>query len=85
MTISLTHKFVSTVPDGTDTSVVRPSNWNDEHAITGTLPVANGGTNVSSTPSNGQLLIGDGTGYTLANLTAGTGVTITNEIGRAHV
>lgn len=81
MTISLTHKFVSTVPDGTDTSVVRPSNWNDEHAITGTLPVANGGTNVSSTPSNGQLLIGDGTGYTLANLTAGTGVTITNAAG----
>lgn len=45
------------------------------------LAVADGGTGVSTTPSNGQLLIGNGTGYTVANLTAGTGVTITNSSG----
>lgn len=34
MALSLTHTFVSAVPDGADTSLVRPSNWNDEHTIT---------------------------------------------------
>jgi hypothetical protein len=49
--------------------------------VTGTLPIANGGTAVTSAPSNGQLLIGNGAGYTLATLTAGSGVTITNAPG----
>lgn len=47
----------------------------------GTLSTANGGTGTSSTPSNGQLLIGNGSGYNVANLTAGSGVTITNGSG----
>ena len=45
------------------------------------LPVANGGTGITSTPSNGQLLIGNGTGYTASTLTAGTNITITNSSG----
>lgn len=45
--------------------------------VTGTLPVANGGTGVTTTPTNGQLLIGNGTNYTVASLTAGTNITIT--------
>lgn len=49
--------------------------------VAGVLPIANGGTGVSSVPSNGQLLIGNGTGYTVANLTAGNGITITNASG----
>jgi hypothetical protein len=49
--------------------------------VTGTLGVANGGTAVSSTPTNGQILIGNGTGYTLATLTAGSGISITNASG----
>jgi hypothetical protein len=49
--------------------------------ISGVLPIAKGGTNLSSTPSNGQLLIGNGTGYTLASLTAGSNVTITSGAG----
>lgn len=47
----------------------------------GTLAIARGGTNLSSTPTNGQVLIGNGTGYTLANITAGPNVTITNSAG----
>ena len=35
MTITVKHTKVSTVPDGDDTSVVRPSDWNDDHALTG--------------------------------------------------
>jgi len=49
--------------------------------VTGILPVANGGTALSTTPTNGQLLIGNGTNYTLATLTAGSGVTISNGSG----
>jgi hypothetical protein len=44
-------------------------------------PVANGGTALSSTPSNGQLLIGNGTNYTLAAITAGSGISVTNGSG----
>jgi hypothetical protein len=48
---------------------------------TGTLTVAKGGTGITTTPTNGQLLIGGSTGYTAANLTAGSNVTITNTDG----
>jgi hypothetical protein len=35
----------------------------------------------TGTPANGQLLIGNGTGFSLANVTQGAGVTITNSAG----
>lgn len=49
--------------------------------LTNALGVAEGGTGVDSTPTNGQLLIGNGTGFALSVLTAGTGMTITNNAG----
>jgi len=54
--------------------------------VTGTLPVANGGTGESSF-TNGQLLIGNSTGNTLtkASLTAGSGVTITPGAGSIEI
>lgn len=50
--------------------------------VTGTVAVANGGTGQTSY-TNGQLLIGNTTGNTLAKatLTAGTGISITNGAG----
>jgi hypothetical protein len=50
--------------------------------VTGTLPVANGGTG-QTTYTDGQLLIGNTTGNTLAKstLTAGSGISITNGSG----
>ena len=53
--------------------------------ISGVLPVANGGTNLSTVPTNGQLLIGNGTGYTLASLTAGSNITITPGAGTISI
>jgi hypothetical protein len=44
-------------------------------------PVSLGGTGLTATPTNGQLPIGNATGYTLATLTAGSGVSITNGAG----
>ena len=35
MTVTVKHKFVSSIADGTDTSLVRPSNWNDTHDLAG--------------------------------------------------
>ena len=49
--------------------------------VAGTAAVARGGTGTGSTPTNGQLLVGNGTGYTLATLTAGTNIGITNAAG----
>ena len=56
-------------------------NHSTDKLTSGTLPIARGGTNVTTTPTNGQLLIGNGSGYTLATLTQGTGITITNASG----
>lgn len=49
--------------------------------LTNALRVAEGGTGLDSTPTNGQLLIGNGSGFSLSTLTAGTGVSITNNSG----
>ena len=51
----------------------------------GVVPVASGGTGLSTIPTNGQLLIGNGTGYTLNTLGFGTGISITNGTGTITV
>lgn len=50
-------------------------------ALSSPVSITNGGTGLSTVPTNGQLLIGDGTGYTLSTLTDGTGINITEGIG----
>jgi hypothetical protein len=49
--------------------------------LAGTLAIANGGTGLTATPTNGQIDIGNGTGFTRTTITAGTGITITNGAG----
>lgn len=49
------------------------------------VAVADGGTGVSTIPTNGQLLIGNGTGYTVATLTDGTGISVTEGVGSITV
>ena len=49
--------------------------------LTTPLSRAQGGTGTGTAPTNGQLLIGNGTGYTLSTLTAGAGITVTNASG----
>jgi len=51
-------------------------------------PITTSGTlafGLSSTPANGQLLIGNGTGFSYANLSAGTGISITNGAGSIQI
>ena len=76
MAITVKHSKVSAIPDGDDTSVVRPSDWNADHTLVGTVPVANGGTGASTaadglnnllpsqTGNNGKVLATDGTNAT---------------------
>jgi len=52
---------------------------------TGVTPVINGGTGLSTIPTNGQLLIGNGTGYTLNTLGYGAGISVTNGSGTVTV
>jgi hypothetical protein len=47
----------------------------------GVILPENGGTGTNAIPTNGQIPIGDGTTYTPANLTQGTGLTVTNGAG----
>lgn len=51
----------------------------------GTLPTAAGGTGTVTTPTNGQLLIGNGTTYTVASLGSGTGISTTTGAGTLQV
>ena len=51
----------------------------------GITPVINGGTGLGTIPTNGQLLIGNGTGYTLNTLGFGAGISVTNGAGTVTV
>jgi hypothetical protein len=48
MAITVKHTKVSVIPDDADTSLVRPSDWNADHALTGVIDVANGGTGAAT-------------------------------------
>jgi len=52
---------------------------------TGLIPVSSGGTGLSTIPANSQLLIGNGTGYTLNTLSAGTNIAVANGAGNISV
>ena len=59
-------------PSGTATGAI---------SVAGTLGVGYGGTGITTTPTNGQIPIGNGTNYTAAAITAGSGITVTNASG----
>jgi hypothetical protein len=94
MAITVKHTKVSTIPDGDDTSLIRPSDWNDDHQLTGTVPVANGGTGAatanaafnalapSQTGNSGKYLTTDGTDTSWATNPLGT---VTSVSGTAPV
>lgn len=53
--------------------------------MAGTLGITSGGTGLGATPTNGQLLIGDGSGFVLSTLTAGTGISVTDATGSISI
>jgi hypothetical protein len=53
----------------------------DSADTTGINPILKGGTGLSATPTSGQLLIGNESGFALRTITAGSGITVTNGAG----
>jgi hypothetical protein len=49
------------------------------------ISVSSGGTGLTTIPTNGQLLIGNGTGYTLNTLGHGAGISVTNGSGTISI
>jgi hypothetical protein len=93
MAITVKHLKVSTIPDETDTSLVRPSDWNADHVLTGTIPIVNGGTGQttanlafnalapSQTGNTGKYLTTDGTDTSWSTNPLGTVTSITAGTG----
>ena len=76
MAITVTHTKVSTIPDGDDTSLIRPSDWNSTHTLTGLGTMAE--QNANAVAITGGTISGvTVTGYvpTTTTITAGTGLT----------
>lgn len=53
--------------------------------VSGILPTGNGGTGISTIPTNGEVLIGNGTGYQLGTISAGSGIGVSNGSGTITV
>lgn len=68
-----------------DASVNTVTNVSLVTGVTGTLGIAHGGTGLTATPTNGQLAIGNGSGFSLATLASGDGIQVTNGIGTVTV
>lgn len=49
------------------------------------VAIADGGTGLSTAPTNGQILIGSGSSYVLGSIASGTGITVTNAAGSITV
>ena len=88
VTVKVSGQTGVAVPAGTRTVVYNNGtdvgtqlNWLNSLTLGTALPVASGGTGLTSTPANGQLDIGNGTGFTRATLTPGSGISITNSSG----
>ena len=92
MTVSLKHNFVSAVADGADTSVVRPSNWNDEHALTlatsrllGRTTAGTGAAEEISAGTGLSLSAGTLTNSGVTSNVAGTGISVSGATGAVTV
>lgn len=93
MAITVKHSKVSTIPDEADTSLVRPSDWNADHTLTGTIDIANGGTGQttanlafnalapSQTGNTGKYLTTDGVDTSWSTNPLGTVTSITAGTG----
>ena len=93
MAITVKHLKVSAIPDEADTSLVRPSDWNADHVLTGTIPIVNGGTGQttanlafnalapSQTGNTGKYLTTDGTDTSWSTNPLGTVTSITAGTG----
>jgi hypothetical protein len=93
MAITVKHTKVSTIPDDADTSLIRPSDWNADHSLVGTVPIINGGTGTSTandgfnalapsqTGNSGKYLTTDGSNTSWATNPLGTVTSVATGTG----
>lgn len=78
MAVSLKHNFQSAIPDGSDATLVRPSDWNAEHVLT----LATGKLLGRSTAGTGAAEeVTPGTGLSLSGGTLSVTTTVSAAIG----
>jgi len=87
MAITVKHSKTSTIPDGADTDLIRPSDWNADHTLTGLGTMAE--QNASSVAITGGSVNGTSLGATTAasakvtTLDIGSGLTLATDAGTA--
>jgi len=78
--------LIQTVPDGSSIPVTAVTISSAQvTTLAQPLPVGSGGLGITTTPINGQIPIGNGTNYTAATLTAGSGISITDGAGSVTI
>lgn len=75
MAITVKHNKVSTIPDGSDTDLIRPSDWNADHSLSGV------GTMAEQDASNVAITGGSINGTSLGATTAASAKVTTLDIG----
>jgi len=76
MAISLKHNFTSSKPDGTDSTMVQPSNWNAEHTLTQATNKLLGRT-TASTGATEEISVGSNLSFSSLSLNLASSVSIT--------
>lgn len=78
--------ITSTIPIQSVPYALQATTATTAQNVAGIVMPANGGTGLSTSSAGaGQLLIGNGSGFSLSNLTAGTGIAISNSSGSITV
>ena len=74
MALTIKHLKVSTLPDGANTDLVRPTDWNADHALTGVASIAQGGTGAATQSAALNALLPTQTGQDGKSLITNAGV-----------
>jgi hypothetical protein len=86
MAVTVAHSFLSTIPDDPLTpTLVKPSNWNAAHVVTGTTDVANGGTGQSAALVAGSVVYGASTTAMAVTAAGTTGQVLTSQGASAPI
>lgn len=75
MALSVTHNFVSPVVDLNEPGIVGPNEWNESHALSGTLEVTQGGTG-ATTAAGALSNLGAAAQRNVRQVTSGATVTV---------
>lgn len=78
--MAITHSKVSAIPDGADATLIRPSDWNDEHVVSGLTTDEFASPNISQwTNDAGYITSGGSSAF--ADITSGTNTTAAMVVG----